>query len=54
MTDDCEHDLQSVEDNDLPYYCWFYRCRKCGVECSNPSELEPVAHDDISHGDAKP
>lgn len=38
-TDQCEHDLVSVEDHNLPPYCWHYRCRKCGVECSNPSEL---------------
>lgn len=36
----CAHDLVVVEDRDLPQYCWFSRCRKCGAECSDPSELE--------------
>jgi hypothetical protein len=35
----CDHDLVVVEDHDLPQYCWFSRCRKCGAECSDPSEL---------------
>ena len=39
LSDDCEHDLVSVEDQDLPSYCWFFRCRKCGAECGHPDEL---------------
>lgn len=35
----CEHDLKLIEDPDLPRYCWFYRCSKCGAECGHPSEL---------------
>ena len=35
----CDHDLVVVEDYDLPQYCWFSRCRKCGAECNDPSEL---------------
>ena len=39
--DICEHDPILQRDIDLPEYCWFYRCRKCGVEYSDPAELEP-------------
>lgn len=38
--EECEHDPILVEDRDLPEYCWFYRCRKCGVEYNDPAELE--------------